>query len=212
MELFPTLLEEYDLTEAPGLDHFKNRIKEQGKTSEHSLAVNGVSSHGGWDPLDDEGCLDMLNIFHECLNDYNTKIGNYPAIISGSWYNILPKGGYTAPHRHESSVISGAFYLELPEGDFGQFFVCSPLKPYMMCIHNIQPTRYGVYEMDIPIKENHLYLFPSWLEHGSRVNNTDEDRITVSFNTSAAPREMLPDSFLEAVWGPNGLGAKRGAS
>jgi hypothetical protein len=66
--------------------------------------------------------------------------------------------------------------------------------------------------MDIPIKENHLYLFPSWLEHGSRVNNTDEDRITMSFNTSAAPREMLPDSFLKEVWGPNGLGAKKGAS
>ena len=163
--------------------------------------MNGVSSHGGWDPLNDEGCLDILNVFHECLNDYNTKIGNYPAIISGSWYNILPKGGYTAPHRHESSVISGAFYLELPEGDFGQFFVCSPLKPYMMCIHNIQPTRYGVYEMDIPIKEDHLYLFPSWLEHGSRVNNTDEDRITVSFNTSPAPKDVLPKEFIEQIWG-----------
>ena len=72
----------------------------------------------------------------------------------------------------------------------------------MMCIHNIRPTPYGVYEIDIPIKENHLYLFPSWLEHGSRVNNTDGDRVTMSFNTSAAPKEMLPKSFLEAVWGP----------
>ena len=212
MDLFPTLLEEYDLTEAPGLEYLKEYVKSSGKNNEHSLAVNGVSSHGGWDPLDDDGCRPMIDVFHECLNDYNTKIGNYPVILSGSWYNILPKGGYTATHRHESSVISGAFYLQLPEGDFGQFFVVSPLKPYMMCIHNIQPTPYGVYEIDIPIKENHLYLFPSWLEHGSRVNNTEGERITMSFNTSAAPREMLPDSFLEAVWGPNWLGAKKGAS
>ena len=212
MDLFPTLLEEYDLSGAPGLDYLKRHIKENGKNNEHSLAVNGVSSHGGWDPLDDENCRPIIEVLHECLTDYNHKIGNYPTIVSGSWYNILPKGGFTAPHRHESSVISGAFYLQLPEGDHGQFYVMSPLKPYMMCIHNIQPTQYCVYEMDIPIKENHLYLFPSWLEHGSRVNNTDEDRITMSFNTSAAPREMLPDSFLKEVWGPNGLGAKKGAS
>ena len=52
----------------------------------------------------------------------------------------------------------------------------------MMCIHNIQPTRYGVYEMDIPIKENHLYLFPSWLEHCVEMNESDDIRISVSFN------------------------------
>ena len=201
MDLFPTLLEEYDLRTAPGLEYFKKHIKDKGKTVGHSLAVNGVSSHGGWDPLQDEGCIDILNVFHECLRDYNNKIGNYPSIISGAWYNVLPKGGYTGRHRHESSVVSGAFYCQLPEGDFGQFFVVSPLQPYMMCIHNVQPTRYGVYEMDIPIKEDHLYLFPSWLEHGSRVNNTDEDRITVSFNTSPAPKDVLPKEFIEQIWG-----------
>jgi len=201
MDLFPTLLEEYDLRTAPGLEYFKNHIKEKGATSVHSLAVNGVSSHGGWDPLQDKGCLDIMNVFHQCLDDYNSKIGNYPSMISGAWYNKLPKGGYTARHRHESSVVSGAFYCQLPEGDFGQFFVVSPLQPYMMCIHNVQPTRYGVYQMDIPIKEDHLYLFPSWLEHGSRVNNTDEDRITVSFNTSPVPKDALPPDFIERIWG-----------
>ncbi|MBT17229.1 MAG: hypothetical protein CMO59_14805 [Verrucomicrobiales bacterium] len=201
MDLFPTLLEEYDLTGAPGLEYFKKHIKEKGKSVGHSLAVNGVSSHGGWDPLQDEGCKEICDAFQDCINDYNNKIGNYPSVISGAWYNILPKGGYTGRHRHESSVISGAFYVELPEGDFGQFFVVSPLQPYMMCIHNIHPTPYGIYEIDIPIKQNHLYLFPSWLEHGSRVNNTDGERITVSFNTTPAPKDMLPPEFVKAVWG-----------
>ena len=203
MDLFPTLLEEYDLRTAPGLEYFKKHIKDKGKTVGHSLAVNVVSSHGGWDPLQDEGCIDILNVFHECLRDYNNKIGNYPSIISGAWYNVLPNGGYTGRHRHESSVVSGAFYCQLPEGDFGQFFVVSPLQPYMMCIHNVQPTRYGVYEMDIPIKQDHLYLFPSWLEHGSRVNNTDGERITVSFNTTPVPKDALPSDFKKFYYGNN---------
>ena len=67
-----------------------------------------------------------------------------------------------------------------------------------MCQHFIKESIYGDYFYDVPIKENHLYLFPSWLEHGSRVNNTDEDRITVSFNTSGI-KEML--SFVQQIWG-----------
>ena len=49
MDLFPTLLEEYDLTGAPGVDEFINHVKTNGQSHEHSLAVGGVSSHGGWE-------------------------------------------------------------------------------------------------------------------------------------------------------------------
>ena len=201
MDLFPTLFEEYDLTGAPGVDEFHNHIKTKGETSIHSLAVNGVSSHGGWDPLQGKESEQMLITFQQCCNHFCEKMGNWPVVITGSWYNILPKGGRTERHRHEASVISGAYYLDLPEGDFGKFFVESPLQPYMMCVHNVRETPYGQYFYDVPIKEKHLYLFPSWLEHGSRVNNTNEDRWTVSFNTSACAKEMLDPAFVESVWG-----------
>ena len=32
MDLFPTLLEEYDLTGAPGVDEFHNHVKTNGKS------------------------------------------------------------------------------------------------------------------------------------------------------------------------------------
>ena len=201
MDLFPVLFEEYDLTGAPGLDTFKQHMKLNGKHHEHSLAVGGVSSHGGWDPLRDDSCAPMLQAFQECVNHYSNSIGNWPSIISGSWYNILPPGGFTERHRHESSVISGAFYVELPEGDFGKFYMVSPLQPYMMCIHNIKQTPYGEYFHEADIKQDHLYLFPSWLEHGSRKNNTKGNRITGSFNTSQCPKEVLPPDFVQSVWG-----------
>ena len=201
MDLFPTLFEEYDLSGSPGLDDFKQHIKSSGKHDVHGLAVNGVSSHGGWDPLRDPISLPMLINFQKCVNHYSGVIGNWPAVIAGSWYNILPPGGYTERHRHESSVISGAFYIDLPEGDFGKFYMVSPLQPYMMCIHNVRETPYGEYFHEADIKQDHLYLFPSWLEHGSRVNNTKEDRWTVSFNTNPCNREMLDPNFVEGVCG-----------
>ena len=201
INLFPTLMKEYDLTDSPGLDAFKKVIFEKGQTSVHGLAVNGRSSHGGFDPLNFEESMPMLQSFMQCLDDYTTESGNWPTIISGSWYNILPKGGFTHRHRHESSVISGAFYVTLPDGDHGNFYVLSPLQPYMMCMHHIQTTPYSTYEFDVDIKENHLYLFPSWLEHGSRENNTDKDRVTVSFNTNPMPPDRLDPNFVEQIWG-----------
>ena len=54
MDLFPTLLEEYDLTGAPGVDEFRDHILksiDDNMHRGHSLAVDGVSSHGGFDPL-----------------------------------------------------------------------------------------------------------------------------------------------------------------
>ena len=33
-----------------------------------------------------------------------------------------------------------------------------------------------------PPQEGRLILFPAWLSHGVRENETDEDRISISFN------------------------------
>ena len=84
MDLFPTLLEEYDLTGAPGVDEFISHVKTNGQSHEHSLAVGGVSSHGGWDPLRDRVSQPMLTTFQECCNHFSEKIGNWPIVISGS--------------------------------------------------------------------------------------------------------------------------------
>ena len=68
-----------------------------------------------------------------------------------------------------------------------------------MCMHYFTNTPYSVYEFDVDIKENHLYLFPSWLEHGSRVNNTEEDRVTVSFNTNPCHPDYIPENYMEYI-------------
>ena len=66
--------------------------------------------------------------------------------------------GRTERHRHESSVISGAFYLDLPEGDFGKFFFVSALQPYMMCVHNVKETPYGMYFYDVYQRKTFVFF------------------------------------------------------
>jgi uncharacterized protein (TIGR02466 family) len=182
VKLFPVLVEEYDLS-GSSLSKFKQIIVEQGQKGFHHLAVTGESSHGRWNPFCIEESLPLGNLVVECLQDYVDKLRCRPVKIDNTWYNVLPPGGYTKRHRHEYSVVSGALYLDLPQNSGDLYFV-SPLQPYRMCELHEDYSDYNAYEFDLPIKENHLYLFPSWLEHGSRVNESDQDRIMVSFNTS----------------------------
>ena len=186
MDLFPTFVEAYDLTsfiEEVGSFHdvVMNAIEEN-KNSQHSLAVNGRSSHGGYDPLADPKSRPLLEIFRSCVEDYSAKVMSCPTLITAGWYNVLPPGGFTKRHRHECSVVSGAFYVKLPEKSGNLYFV-SPLQQYRMCEMYLEPNWYQQYEAEMHLQESWLYLFPSWLEHGSRVNESEEDRVTVSFNT-----------------------------
>ena len=186
MDLFPTLVEAYDLTSfTEEVRSFRGVVMdaiENKKNSDHALAVNGRSSHGGYDPLTDPKSRPLLEIFQRCVQDYSAKVASWPTVISGGWYNVLPPGGYTERHRHESSVISGAFYLKLPENSGNLYFV-SPLQQYRMCEMHVKPNYYQNSAAEMNLQENWLYIFPSWLEHGSKPNESDEDRITVSFNT-----------------------------
>ena len=79
MDLFPTLLEEYDLTgHEKGVNEFRDHIMkgiEDNMHRGHSLA-NGVSSHGGFDPLGAPASQDILKAFQECLNHYVDKMGH----------------------------------------------------------------------------------------------------------------------------------------
>ena len=47
--------------------NFIHHVKTNGKSHEHSLAVNGVSSHGGWDPLRDKVSEPMLITFQSVV-------------------------------------------------------------------------------------------------------------------------------------------------
>ena len=49
--------------------------------------------------------------------------------------------------------------------------------------YSAEETKYNANLMEIPCEQGSLILFPSWLEHYTE-DNTTENRVTVSFNTS----------------------------
>jgi hypothetical protein len=49
-------------------------------------------------------------------------------------------------------------------------------------------------EYPVPLEPNMICLFPSWLEHKTMSNLTDNERITIAFNASIT--EITPEQDL----------------
>ena len=142
---------------------------------------------------DAEGNMFSINIIKEtpnfcrfveqCVIDYAQELGMkamIPFAITESWFTRTSKGQHAPMHSHGNSDISGVYYLQT-NGNDGALVLKNP----MTCTNNniimfLSNMKWGNKRM--PLKEVLLLLWPAFLEHGTFVNETPEDRISFSFN------------------------------
>ena len=142
---------------------------------------------------DAEGNMFSINIIKEtpnfcrfveqCVIDYAQELGMkamIPFAITESWFTKTSKGQHAPLHAHGNSDISGVYYLQT-NGNDGALVLKNP----MTCTNNniimfLSNMKWGQKRM--PLKEGLLLLWPAFLEHGTFVNETPEDRISFSFN------------------------------
>ena len=111
--------------------------------------------------------------------------------ITQSWLNINKKGDSHHLHNHPNSMISGVFYIECIEKD-SIIFKNPNLLPQQFVLNQTQ--HHGSYNV-FPISQLDLILFPSWLEHKVSKNETDGERISLSFNTKFKGKAGIKDSL-----------------
>ena len=130
-----------------------------------------------------ESLKGITSFFKECVDDYcNTIINSEQRlVITQLWGNRNPNGSKHPEHVHPNSIISGVFYLrqdpKLPPIQF------SKGKQDGM---KLDPRKYNHYNAEtflLPCISGELILFPSSLRHSVPVNQGDEERISLSFNT-----------------------------
>ena len=130
---------------------------------------------------------------YEPLND--AIKGNIPQyedpelgdVYISTWVNINGRGAYNRRHTHADGInlLSGVYYVTVPENSGNIVF----FDPRAVMVHSFADMRYyglngstGSHEYKIKPEEDKLLLFPCWLEHHVEANNTNEDRISISFN------------------------------
>ena len=133
--------------------------------------------------LRQEKLKNIKNFLGESVNKFTTNVLNSKQrlIITQCWANRNPKGSRHHEHVHPNSIISGVMYFQINE----------KLPPIQFSKERqdgvkLDPIKYNNLTAEsfmLPCKPGELILFPSSLKHSVPINQSDEDRISISFNT-----------------------------
>lgn len=100
------------------------------------------------------------------------------------WVNIAQYGGWQEGHRHidnfKKNIFSGVMYLDPPKD-------CGVLRlhhPYAVSMAHMLRTTLAMDKLITP-EDGLMVFFPSWLKHEALPNNSNQDRISISWNISA---------------------------
>lgn len=104
--------------------------------------------------------------------------------ITQSWLNVTKPGEFHHEHSHPNSIISGVFYVETVEDDKIMFFDPNSRVKKLIKFELENYQTWNSASWILPVKNNELILFPSWLNHAVEPNEkANANRISISFNT-----------------------------
>ena len=121
----------------------------------------------------------LMDAIDRHLKRYMKQIG-YPLKkyhYDSSWVALFEPTNYGHIHDHGAVDISGVYYHKT-NGKDGKIFFESPNT-------NLASSRAFNHlsnSMTCEPKEGRILLFPGWMKHGIKMNETDETRISLSFN------------------------------
>lgn len=103
--------------------------------------------------------------------------------ITNSWLTKKHSGQYHTVHKHPNSIFSGVFYINVEDSDI--FFENTPpiLKHYQFDYTFSEWNTFNCREYSIGVNTGSIIIFPSNLNHGVRVNQSNETRIVLGFNS-----------------------------
>lgn len=108
------------------------------------------------------------------------KISGIELYVTNSWLNVAHPGQFHTKHDHPNSIVSGVLYLNTKPSDKIVFLRDD------RSIWSMNHTELNIHNSMswwLPAIEGSLYLFPSTLMHEVPPNESDDLRISISFNT-----------------------------
>lgn len=105
----------------------------------------------------------VINIFDNCSSilkkdlhknlEFKTQLHNY-------WFHTYKKNSHFDWHTHGNAHFSAIYYIDLPEKKYKTDFL----------------------DMDVPVQEGDLLIFPGFLAHRSPINKSNKQKVILSFN------------------------------
>ena len=130
------------------------------------------------DIISEHGLEELSKEIYKHLTAYCKEVGfTFETYNIKSWFTRTERGNYAHIHNHGLADISGVYYYKT-NGKDGKIFFESP-NPHF---DTSRCYFWKGYRREYDPEEGHILLFPSWLRHGVETNQTDDARISLSFN------------------------------
>ena len=122
---------------------------------------------------------DIKEIIREAIMEM--AFNEYPMqyYVTDSYVNVHRNGAQASEHNHACNSIVVAAYLNMPENG-GYFQAKDPLEYHKT---NLPISSENMWST-IPTKSNDVLVFPSWLQHRTQPNLSNEDRWVLTTNFS----------------------------
>jgi len=100
------------------------------------------------------------------------------------WININQLGSYNISHVHPNTFLSGVYYVQTPEncGRINFTHTCEHIEYDWKSYYFKHNSANSFISRFLDVKENRLYIFPSWAKHSVEPNRNEIPRISLSFN------------------------------
>ena len=127
----------------------------------------------------------LVNMLYDCQKTvYEQEYYESEPFLGNMWANINPPGGRNRAHQHPNSLWSGVYWIKTPK-NCGQLKIDDPRSVACMT----RPRQKDTKKPDRLWRETHYepiagrcIMFPSWLMHCVDPNESNDIRISVSFN------------------------------
>ena len=183
---FPTMIYIKDFPDSEKLNKYlEDHIM---RWSQNDKGVSKTNA-GGWHSSTDMNQKEKYNpltreLFNMQEEIYQKENLSRKPVLGNMWANINYPGNFNRPHLHPNSLFSGVYWIKTPMKS-GNLMLYDP-RPG---IHTTMPNRK---EGQLPSqlwREVHyqpragtIIMFPAWMWHEVRPNESNDTRISVSFN------------------------------
>lgn len=186
LTIFPTILSHLTCDD---FDNFKYNFIDWIYTFKNNNSSVIGSNRGGWQSYNDFYYDDLSfdPYFNYIQNHVNIALQFYNInfAITELWININKPGDYNVSHNHHR-LMSGVLWIQTPENCGNMNFESPDNYNYAMMYRHIdsqiaEKQKYFEQYSFVP-KEGTMLFFPSSLKHSVDLNQSNHDRISITFN------------------------------
>mgnify|MGYP001284729939 CR=1 FL=1 len=130
----------------------------------------------------------VRNFLDERMKNYTENVVEIEDkfILTNSWSTITKKGEQHHVHNHPNSIFSLVFYVSSEGKKSGNLvFEFDPCRLEERWHFNFRVKKYNQFNSNTwewEVETGDLVIFPSWMQHKTRENIADNDRIIIGAN------------------------------